>query len=385
MLNILLRLVVVTAILMTGACSLFSSEEKLEPAELVDFDEAVDVDRKWSNWLGDQGEPEMYIRLMPLIDGNRIYAASADGDVMAIDRESGDDIWDVDTDENLISAVGSGDGLVFVGTEHGILIALDQADGKERWRVPLSSEMLAAASAADGIVVAQSIDGKVAGLSVETGEKRWQYSASIPSLTLRACSSPLIENGVAYVAFANGKVAALQVSNGLQLWEQQVSLPEGRNELERLIDFDGKPVLSGDDIYVASYQGHAAMIDRESGSLQWLEKISATGQLAAGHGNLYITQPDDTVIALKMATGRRLWENNQMLRRHLTSPAVIGNYVAVADFEGYVHLLNAEDGQFASRYSLWCSDGVRNALFSDDNTLYVLANSGKLTALILDP
>lgn len=382
--SILLRLFLVTTMLGMGGCSMFSSDDELEPAELVDFDETVDVDRKWSNRIGEQGEPELYIRLMPVIEGDRIFVASTDGEVTALEREDGDDVWDVDTDANLISAVGSGDGLVFVGTENGVLIALEQTDGKERWRVPLSSEMLAAASAADGIVVAQSIDGKVVGLATENGEKRWQYSASIPSLTLRASASPVIEQGMVFLAFANGRVAALRLDNGLQVWEQQVSLPEGRSELERLIDFDGRPVLLGDDLFVASYQGHAAMLDRQRGQLQWLEKMSAMGQLATGHGNLYITQPDDTIVALKLATGRHLWENKQLARRQLTAPAVIGDFVAVADFDGYIHLMNSVDGQFAARYSLWCSDGVRNALFNDDNTLFVLANSGKLTALILD-
>jgi outer membrane protein assembly factor BamB len=148
-------------------------------------------------------------------------------------------------------------------------------------------------------------------------------------------------------------------------------------------------LLVGSDVYVAGYQGKAAMLSKAKGDIQWAEKISTSGQLAYGNGNLYLTQSDDTVVALKMASGRRLWENHQLARRQVTAPAVIGDYVAVADFEGYVHLLNQSDGQFADRYSLWCSDGVRNSLFSEerfseDSTLYVLANSGKITALELD-
>ncbi len=371
-------------VLSLSSCSWFSSNDTPEPAKLVSFKSTADLDRKWSNHIGDQGDEELYVRLMPFIEGDVIYAATAKGDVTAIDRNKGNDLWDIDTDEQLISAVGAGDGLVLVGTVNGVLIALAQEDGKELWRVNLSSEMLAAAQASDGIVIAQTIDGKVVGLDRNSGTQRWQYSASVPSLTLRTSASPVLDNGVAYIAFANGKVVALDSHSGLQVWEQQVTLPEGRTELERIIDFGGKPLLVGTDVYVAGYQGKAAMLDKAKGSVQWVEKISSFGEMAYGNGNLYLTQSDDTVVALKMATGRRLWENNQLVNRQVTAPAVIGDYVAVADFDGYIHLLNQSDGQFADRYSLWWSDGVRNSLFSDDNTLYVLSNSGKITALELD-
>ena len=61
---------------------------------------------------------------------------------------------------------------------------------------------------------------------------------------------------------------------------------------------------------------------------------------------------------------------------------MIGNYVAVADKEGYVHLLNQTDGTYAGRYSVG-GDGVRANLLSDGDTLYVLTNSGKLYALAI--
>jgi len=384
MLSLFIRFIFSAALLSLTACSWFSSDEELKPAKLVSFHSTADLDRKWSNHVGKQGEVELYIRLMPVIAGDVIYAANAKGKVTAIDRNSGDDIWSVKTHESLISAVGAGDGLVLVGTVNGVLIALQQEDGKEMWRANLSSEMLAAANAADGVVIAQTIDGKVVGLDRASGVLRWQYNVSVPSLTLRTSASPVLDNGVAYIAFANGMVVALNSQNGLLIWQQQVTLPEGRTELERIIDFDGKPLLIGGDLYIAGYQGKAAMLDKAKGDLQWSEKISSLGQIAYGNGNLYLTQSDDTVVALKMATGRRLWENNQLVRRQVTSPAVIGDYVAVADFDGYIHLLNQSDGQFADRYSLWGSEGVRNGLFGDGNILYVLANSGKITAFVLD-
>lgn len=362
-----------------SACSLFSSEEEVEPAELVDFEEVIELDSLWSRRIGDQGEAELYVRLTPAIDGRIIFAANVDGKVFAIDRYENDRLWKVDVEAELVSAVGAGGGLVLVGSTEGILIALRQEDGSERWRVPLSSEMLAAAQVEGDIVVVQTMDGKAAGLNATNGAILWTYSTGVPPLTLRASASPLLDGGVVYLAFANGNFVALNPQNGLLLWEKKISIPQGRNELERLINFDGQPLVSGNDLYVGSYQGSIVSLEKMQGRIQWAEKFSAVGQPASAEGNLYLTQSDDAVVAMKMANSRRLWENREMAHRWLTAPVVVGDYVVVADSEGYLHVMRQSDGSFAGREHVG-GDGVRNALLSDGETLYVLTNSGKLRA-----
>lgn len=263
-------LAILMGVLQLSACSLFSDDE-IEPAELVDFEETVELDSQWSRRIGDQGEEELYVRLSPALHGEVIYAANINGKVFAIHRHKDDLLWKTDVDAELVSAVGAGGDLVLVATVEGILIALRATDGTELWRKPLSSEMLAAAQVEEDRVVVQTMDGKATGLSAVSGEILWSYSTSVPPLTLRASAAPLLENGVAYLAFPNGSVVALDSRTGLLLWQQQVSLPSGRNELERLINFDGKPLLSGGDLYVASYQGNAVSMEKQKGRPQWEE------------------------------------------------------------------------------------------------------------------
>lgn len=362
-----------------SSCSLFSSDEENEPAELQDFDEIVELDSLWSRRIGDQGEEELYIRLTPAIDGDRIYAANVDGKVFAIDRREDDRLWKVDVDAQLLSAVGAGEGLVLVGSTEGILIALKQEDGSELWRVPLSSEMLAAPQVEAGMVVVQTMDGSASGLKAATGETVWTYNTTLPSLTLRMSGTPVLDNGTAYMAFASGKVIALDSESGLLRWQQTVALPKGRNELERLINFDGKLLVTGSDVYAGSYQGSVAAVDKNQGRISWSEEASVLGALAADKGSVYFTQSDDAVVGLKMATARRFWENRDFARRQLTAPVVLGDFLVVGDSEGYLHVLRQSDGTVAGREHVG-GDGIRNALLSDGETLYVLTNSGKLRA-----
>ena len=103
-----------------SACSIFGDDEdeELEPLELVDIEETLDVREVWSEKLG-EGTEFMRIGLSPSGDGNRIYAASHDGNVSAYDPENGDRVWRTELEVILSAGPGVGDGLVVVAGYDG--------------------------------------------------------------------------------------------------------------------------------------------------------------------------------------------------------------------------------------------------------------------------
>jgi outer membrane protein assembly factor BamB len=101
--------------------------------------------------------------------------------------------------------------------------------------------------------------------------------------------------------------------------------------------------------------------------------------VSQGFGNVYASDEDGTVIAfLRTGQGQR-WTQDALGWRGLGRPVPVSSYLAVADFEGYVHLLSQVDGSFVGRLRP-DSDGVRADMLSDGNVLYVFGNSGDLQA-----
>lgn len=375
---------VVTASLVTAlaACSLLSDTKKDDVvAPLKELsDSSVSLAKQWSRSVGSQGDDALLLSLTPAVNGGTIYAANADGGVLAISRASGDVRWKVNVDASLVGAVGAGADLVFVSPANGGVIALDAASGEVRWRAQTSSQVLAAAATDGDVVVVQSTDARVQAFDVSTGRVRWSYKASQAVLTLRGNSSPVIQSGSVFVAFDNGKTAVLNASTGLMQWERRFIVPNGRTELERIIDVQADPVLTSTDVIVASYQGAIVDIAQESGQVKWEQKASVVHSMATADDVIYMVEGNDTVRALSMATGNEIWKAEGFDNRRLSSPAVIGAYVAVADKRGYIHLLKRSDGSYAGRYNIG-GDGVRADLQSDGDTLYALTASGKLYAL----
>ncbi len=369
--------VLTLAVLAVGCSS--NSKKELPPAELVKFDAEVKLDEQWSRSVGD-GQGDLYNLLTPAVDGDSIFAAGADGDVMALDRETGKVLWKKDLEAPVSGGVGVGSGMVLLGTLKGEVIALDAASGEEKWRARVTSEVLSAPATNGDIVVVQTQDDRLIGLEASTGTQRWIYENSPAVLTLRGTGAPVVTNNLAIAGLSTGKVIAVDTQRGLPVWEQRIAVPQGRSELDRVVDIDGGLLLSGNTLYVVTYQGRLAGLDLQTGRVLWQRDASSYVGVAEGFGSVYVSQASGTVEGIDERSTSALWSNDSLARRELSAPAVFSSYVAVGDIEGYLHLLSQVDGRFVARERI-DSDGLRVRPLVVGDTLYAFGNSGKLVAM----
>lgn len=372
------HIVIASLLLLLAACS-SNNEVDLSPADLVDFKETVKVKRQWSTGVG-SGAGEHYTLLPIAIWGDALYAVDHEGYLVALNRSRGKKQWSRKLDQPVASGVGATADKVFVGTLNGQVLALSAADGSELWRSELSSEVLAPPLGNDGVVVVQTQDGRIFGLNQTDGSQLWMNEQAVPSLTLRGTSTPIVTDTAVYAGFASGKIIALDVKDGTLLWEQRVALAQGRSELERIVDINGSPLLLGDILYASSYQGRLVAINRGTGQGLWSKQESSYNGLAAASNTIFIADSSDIVRAYNATSGELIWENDQLIRRQVGAPQTFGSYVAVADFEGYVHIMNQSDGQFVARRKI-DGAGIRTPMTSVDDTLYIYGNSGDLEAI----
>ena len=388
----------VLLLLNAGGCTLLRGtpkDESIEPFPLIKFEEEIELSRLWEVKIG-KGVKKTYERFSPVIIDSRVFAASTDGKVVALNVATGKKIWETRIDklygedemllissdevDSIVSGgVGGGTDIVVVSTTVGEVIALHQSDGSLAWRSPTSSEVLVPAQTNDDIVVTQSIDGKVAAYDVLDGTRKWQFSTSVPILTLRGTSTPLLTDSFVLCGFANGKVVFLDTERGLPRWEQRVGVPKGKSELERLVDVDGALIQSGNSLFATSYQGSLVAIDITSGQISWQREASSFVGLAEGFGNIYIAHADSSISAIDSVNNRDVWNLDVLTNRKITTPLALGNHVAVGDAEGYIHLIAQLDGRLTGRKKV-DSKGIRAKPVAQDGRLYIQGNSGRLTA-----
>jgi outer membrane protein assembly factor BamB len=363
---------------LSGCAWLRGADNTDPPAELTDIQMRVELQQLWRNDAGANID-DQYLMLRPAIDDGRIFAADRKGRVTAYETDTGKRIWETKTGILISSGVGVGDGLVLVGSSEAQIVALDWRDGREVWRSEVSSEVLSAPAADQGMVVVQSVDGRLTGLQSSDGARVWVFDRSVPVLSLRGTGTPVLVQGAAIAGADNGKLAVLDLARGLPAWETSVAVPQGRSELERMVDIDSPPQVWGGTIYTVTYQGRIAAVEGNSGRILWARDMSSSAGLGLDFANVYVTDEDSAVWALERDSGSSVWKQDKLLRRALTAPVAFGDYVAVADFDGYLHLLSRSDGELIGRERV-DRKGVRTPLVVEGDSLYVYGNSGSLAA-----
>ncbi|MCB1733620.1 MAG: outer membrane protein assembly factor BamB [Gammaproteobacteria bacterium] len=373
-------------ILGLGGCStisdwMFGGDDNREPpAELTPLSSSIGINQLWSASAG-TGVGEDWIRFRPAVNGGRVYVAGRDGEVRALNAASGATIWSIDLDMPLSSGAAVGDGLVLVSGDNGELIALSDTDGTERWRVPLTAPALSPAVVKTGIVVVRTVDGNIAGFDVPTGGRVWVYPRRVPALTMRGVSAPVLvgKNGV-LSGSDSGKLSLVTLEKGFPVWERDIAVASGNSELARMVDIDGDPVVVGNIVFAVAFQGRAAALNVQDGQALWSRELSSSVGLGADTEQVYVTDEKSDVWSLDISTGASLWRQTDLHRRQLTAPVAIGKYVAVGDFEGYVHWLSREDGRLVGRIQV-DAGGILGPMVESDGVLYVQGRGGNVVAL----
>ena len=358
-------------------------EDPRAPAELLDVVSETAINRNWRINVGN-GQGDNYKKLTPVVDGGFVFAASDDGEIIAVNTINGDLMWQTEVENSITGGVGAGDGIVMIGTEAAELIVFNQSNGEEVWRASVSSEILSQPKTNGDIVVAQTVDGKLIALNREDGMQRWTYETTLPALTLRGTSSPILTSeGTVVAGFSNGILVSVAAEDGVYVWEERVAVPDGQYDIERVIDVDGELLVDGSRILAASYQGNLMAFDIASGQIVWGMEASSYHGMDQGFGNIYYSDDKSHLIALRNNSSDVVWQNEELQYRDLTAPKTISNYVAIADYEGYLHLVSQIDGRIVGRTRI-DNDGIRSNLIDDDGKLIVYGNSGSLVSLTIE-
>lgn len=371
------------ALMLLAACSSVEklnpfgpAEGKAKPSELKPIQAASEFKVLWQASVGSAGS----FVFSPAIVGQSVYAASRDGVIARFD--GGRQVWRISIGQTLSGGVGSDGKVVVIGTPKGEVLAFDAENGREAWKVRASSEILAAPAVADGLAVVRSGDSRIFGFDAVDGKRRWVYQRSMPNLSLRSSVGVLMADRFTLAGFPGGKLVAIANSNGAAVWEVTVALPKGATELERVADITSQPTISGGAVCAAAFQGRVACIEGSSGNTLWARDISSSAGLDADTRGVFVTDDKGAVHAFDRNSGASMWKQDKLAQRGVSRPLVLGATVAVADYQGMVHLLQREDGSFAARQT---TDGspVKADLQRYGNGLLVQTTNGGLYALEL--
>ncbi len=342
--------------------------EKPKPAELPPNAALIGVRLAWSARIGAVDFP-----LAVKVNGSRVSVASSDGAVMALDAETGREVWRAQAGAALAAGVGSDGKMAAVVTRANMLVAF--SEGRELWRQKISAQVFTAPLVAGERVFVLAADRSVSAYDGLTGRKLWTQQRPGESLVLRQ-AGVILAVGDTLVAGLSGRMVGLNPLSGSVRWEAPLATARGTNDVERLVDLVGGVSREGNVVCARAFQFSVGCVDAGRGALIWSQPANGAVGVQGNGRSLFGVESDSKVLAWNRVSGERLWVSERLKYRGLTAPVVAGRSVVVGDNTGLLHLLSVEDGSPLNRLVTDGSAIAAAPVLSGDTLIAVTRNGG---------
>lgn len=359
------RLMLAAAVLLLAACS---STDKPKPAALEAITPKHSARVAWTARVD-----SVRFSLAPAARAGRFYVAGSDGVVLALDAETGAEVWRANARAAIAAGVGSDGRWASVVTVANEVVTFDA--GREAWRARLPSRVVTAPLVAGERVFVMSVDRVVHAYDATDGKKLWTFSRPGDALTL-AQGGVLTSFRNLLVVGQGARLTALDSLRGTVQWEVPMATPRGTNEVERLADLIGPATRVGDRICARAFQSAAACVDASRAALLWSRGAGGTQAVAADAEEVVGADASDRVTAWKAASGDTLWTHEKLLYRELSGGLMVGKHVVFGDAEGQLHFLLATSGDIEQRIATDGSRVVGTPVLAGNTMLVVTRNGG---------
>ena len=276
------------------------------------------------------------------VRAGNFFVAGDDGSVVALDADSGREVWRASAGAALSAGVGSDGRFASVVSAGNEVITFDT--GREIWRQRVSSRVVTAPLVAGERVFVISIDRTVQAFDALDGRRLWSLQRPGEALTLS--QGGVISAYKDTLLVGQGpRLAALDPLRGTLRWEVAMASPRGTNEVERLADLLGPAVRLGDRVCARAFQSAVACVDASGGALLWSRNAGGTDAIGGNDEFVFGADASDRITAWRTASGDVAWTQEILLYRGLSGALAVSGSVIFGDAEGYVHFLSAATGE----------------------------------------
>jgi len=302
--------------------------------------------------------------------------AAADGSVVALQADTGREIWRGATSVRLSAGVGSDGRYAAVVTRDNEVVVLER--GSVKWRARLASRVATPPLVAGERVFVMGVDRVVTAFDAVDGRLLWTLQRPGEALTLSQPGVVAAFKDTLLVGQGQ-RLTGVDPLRGTVRWEVALANPRGTNEVERLSDLTGPALRVGNMVCARSFQVGVGCADAQLGTLLWTKSVGGV-QAVGGDADLVVgADASDRITAWRASNGDLAWNNESLRYRGLSGPLVLGRTVIFGDAEGQVHFLDRTDGKTLLRLP---TDGspVVGVPVRSGNTLLVVTRNGGLFA-----
>ena len=131
------------------------------------------------------------------------------GKVVALNTETGNIVWEHEAEDAVLTAIAVQNGYVFFGSRDGYVYCLQAADGQLNWQTDLGGPVVSSPAVTPEVVYGAAKNGYIYALSADTGEMQWEFDTRIVTRNIELYSSPAVANGLLYIGSSDRYIFCL--------------------------------------------------------------------------------------------------------------------------------------------------------------------------------
>ena len=369
--------------LLLSACSTISNALLgQEDRYLDDVVSYLVVDTLWSVSAVGSFEGD-YLPFTPLVEEQRIYVCGPNGKMVAYHTDSGKRVWNTSVKETLVAGIGGGNGILIIATAKGEVLSVAEDSKEILWRRGLGSQVVAISKNYKNTVIVRTEDNTTFALRSDNGNLLWRRKDRPPPLTIKGANIPLFYKDTVFLGLDDGRVLIVALDDGKVLNQIKLGVSSGESDLDRIVDIDGRMLIDDDTFFATAYQGRAIALDLKNNKLLWLADAPSHVGLDSGRKAVYITTPENQVVAYDRLSGEMLWSNSRLLDTQLSAPMSVGALVAVGTDRGDIYWLSYKSGKVLDMSDVGGAPIV-SLLALANKKLIAFDESGDLTAFYVN-
>jgi outer membrane protein assembly factor BamB len=258
------------------------------------------------------GKKNVRPSMPPLVYGGRIFVYDASGTVSSL-SPGGGKAWSVSLAPEGEKARTTGGGIaasgnqIYAATGYGELVALDASSGNRIWTFELSAPARSAPTAAAGKIFVVSATNVLHAVNQADGTEAWQYPG-IPEIGgVVSAASPAVSGNTVVVPYSSGEVVAFNISTGETSWADAVIRSTRTLAVSGLSDVAASPVIYDGVVYATGVSGRTIAVRLASGERIWEQNLGSASTPAVSGNAVFLVDLEDNMIALNRATGEVFW------------------------------------------------------------------------------
>ncbi|MFL0417615.1 PQQ-binding-like beta-propeller repeat protein [Sphingomonas sp. 179-I 2A4 NHS] len=330
----------------------------------------------------------------PVIADGKLFVVDVEARVHAFNADTGSSIWStaLAKDESNKSALFGGGasvdgGRVYATSGLGDVVALNAADGSEVWRSKPGGPLRGAPTIANGQIYVLSQDNQLYALGEADGKVQWTASASVETQGVFGVAAPAAAAGTIVAGFSSGELNAYRYENGRTLWQDALSRTSISTSVSSLADIDADPVIADGRVYAVGQGGRMVAIEIATGQRLWEQNFaSITTPWIAGEW-LFVVTDDARLVCLSRANGKVRWigqlrayKNEKKKSNPYTwfGPVLAGDRLWLTNSRGELVGVSPADGSV--QVTIEASDSFTLPPIVANQTLYTLDHKGRMSA-----